>query len=355
MTQTNGAVVDTISRLNPDGSLLDKTVTATSATGLSVTTQFDQNGDAVFDLPRADAVVLNNDGSRTRTITATNANASVRSQVVSTTSATGLASTIKVDVNGDGVFDLTTVSNTVLNSDGSRTETVQDKNANGSLREQVVTATSANGLSTTIQSDLDGNGTVDRVLSDVVALNANGSYTETVTERNGDGSLRAQTITTTSADGRSTTVTRDTDGKATTTASRRSSSTRQVRRSIRFRCSATMARCGPGCHDHERGPLDGDDAGRPGRRRRVRPHRPAAVSNATAAHDHADQSICKRNVARQSHHQTSADGRGDHPDRSQRRRTIDIARTDVLVINADGSRAKQPPIEARTERCCCNP
>ena len=62
------------------------------------------------------------------------------------------------------------------------------------------------------QADLNGDGTVDRVLTDAVTLNANGSRTETVTETNGSGSLRAKTITTMSADGRSTTVTRDTNG-----------------------------------------------------------------------------------------------------------------------------------------------
>jgi hypothetical protein len=72
------------------------------------------------------------------------------------------------------VFDLTTVSNTILNEDGSRTTTVDNKNANNSLRNQSVTTTSVTGLSTTTETDLDGNGTFDRILTDVTALNANG-------------------------------------------------------------------------------------------------------------------------------------------------------------------------------------
>src|SRR5262249_5535526 len=210
--QANGAVVDTVSHLNPNGSLLDRTVTTTSANGLSATTQFDANGDGVFDLTRTDVTVLNADGSRTRTMTETNANASVRDGMVTTVSATGLSSTVKTDLNGDGVFDLITVSNTVLNSDGSTTQTVQDKNANNTLRDQIVTTTGANGLSTTWQTDLNGDGTVDRVLTDVITLNADGSRTETVTETNGTGGLRAKTITTASADGRSLTVTHDSNG-----------------------------------------------------------------------------------------------------------------------------------------------
>jgi trimeric autotransporter adhesin len=213
VTQMNGTVVDTVSRFNPNASLLAKTVTTTSATGLSMTTQVDENGDAVFDVTRTDVTVLGTDGSRTQTITDKNTNNSVRDQIVTTTNATGLSTTAKTDRNGDGIFDLTTTSTTVLNADGSRTTTVQDKNANASLRDQVITTTSANGLSKTRQTDLNGDGTVDRNLTDVVTLNANGSRTETVTERNaGSGSLRSQSITTTSADRRSMTVTRDTNG-----------------------------------------------------------------------------------------------------------------------------------------------
>ena len=213
VTQVNGTVVDTVSSFNRNASLLSKAVTTTSATGLSVTTQVDENGDAVFDLTRTDVTVLGDDGGRTETITDKNANNTVRDQIVTTTNATGLSTTVMTDRNGDGIFDLTTTSTTVLNTDGSRTTTVQDKNANTSLRDQIITTTSANGLSTTRQADLNGDGTVDRILTDVVALNADGSRTETVTERNaGSGSLRSQTITTTSADRRSMTVTRDTNG-----------------------------------------------------------------------------------------------------------------------------------------------
>jgi trimeric autotransporter adhesin len=212
VTQANGTVVDTVSRFNPNGSLLDKSVTTTSANGLSVTSQFDENGDAVFDLTRTDVTVLNDDGSRTATVTDKNANNSVRDQIVTTTGDDGLSTTVKTDRNGDGVFDLTTISNTVLNDDGSRTTTMENKNANNSLRNQSVTTSSTTGLSTTTETDLDGNGTFDRSLTDVVVLNADGSRTRTVKEENGDGSLRSETITTTSADRRSITVTSDTNG-----------------------------------------------------------------------------------------------------------------------------------------------
>ena len=212
VTQANGTSVQTVSRFNPNGSLLDKVVTTTSDDGLSTTAQFDENGDAVFDLTRANVTVLNDDGSRAQTITERNANTSVRDQIVATSSDDGLSSTLKVDRNGDGVFDLTTASNTVINADGSRTTTVQDRNADNSLRDQSITTVSATGLSATIVTDVNGDGTSDRTLPDVVTLNADGSRTQTITERNANGSLRAQVITKTSADGRTVNITRDVNG-----------------------------------------------------------------------------------------------------------------------------------------------
>jgi len=211
-TLSNGSVVDTVSDLNPDGSLRDKRVTTTSANGLSTTVQTDRNGDGIFDLTTTDVTVLSTDGSRTETVTRQNANGSVRGRAVTTTSATGLSTTIQADLDGDGLFDRTSTEVTSLNADGSRTETVTRKSANAAVISKSVVTTSANGLSTTPQADLNGDGAFDRVLTDVTVLNANGSRTETITDRNGDGSLHDQTVTSISADGRSITIQSNTNG-----------------------------------------------------------------------------------------------------------------------------------------------
>ena len=210
--QADGRVVDTVSNFAPNGTLKNKSVTTTSASGLSAATQLDVNGDGVYDLTRTNVTVLNTDGSRTETLTDKNANASVRDQFVTTTSANGLSSTVKADLNGDGIFDLTTTSATVLNSDGSRTTTVKDTNANGTLRDQNVTTVSATGLSATTQLDLNGDNVFDRITTDVVTLNADGGKTETVTAANANGGLRSQIVTTASGDGRTVTITRDVNG-----------------------------------------------------------------------------------------------------------------------------------------------
>lgn len=344
VTQLNGTVVDTVSRFNPNASLLTKTVTTTTATGLSVTTQVDENGDAVFDLTRTDVTVLGTDGSRTQTITDKNANASVRDQVVTTTNATGLSTTVKTDRNGDGVFDLTTTSTTVLNADGSRTTTVQDKNADNSLRDQVITTTSATGLSTTRQTDLNGDGIIDRILTDVVALNANGSRTETVTETSGSGALRSKTITTTSSDGRSVSMTNDSNGdgsldvtqSVTTAADGTVTDTLthlNPNGSVKDRTTKTTTADGKTVITTQDLNGDGIDD--------TTSYYTPVMLNADGSHDAFLYNYVGTTFVGSTVVSTSADGRSVTTWRDfDGDQWTDLATTDVLVINADGSRVE---------------
>jgi hypothetical protein len=211
----NGSTVLTTSDYTPNGTQRDRSVVTSSATGLSVTTQLDVNGDNVFDSTRSDVTTLNADGSRTETVADTNANGSLKARIVVTTSGNGLGRTTQTDLDGNGTFDVTRNDVTVLNADGSRTETISDSNYNGSLRDNTVIAVSATGLSVTTQIDADGNGTFDATRTDVTVLNSDGSRTETVTDTSNNGALRDKTITTTSADGNTVSITRDIDGDGT--------------------------------------------------------------------------------------------------------------------------------------------
>ena len=211
VVNVDGSVTATVADYNTNGSLKDRTVTTTSASGLSVTTQIDANGDGVVDLTRTDVTVLNADGSRTETISDLNTNNSLRDKTVVTTSATGLSQTTRWDLNGDGVVDATRTDVTVLNVDGSRTETVTDLNHDSSLKARTVTTTSANGLSRTTQVDANGDGANDLTQTDVTVLNANGSRTATVSDLNGNQTLRNRVTTITSADGTAS-IERDVNG-----------------------------------------------------------------------------------------------------------------------------------------------
>src|SRR5262249_44575181 len=150
------------------------------------------NGDGVIDLTTADATALNADGSRVETITETNADGSLRDRTTSTTGPNGLSTSVATDRDGNNVFERVATGTVAFNANGSRTTAVTTRSANGTVVGQTVTTTSADGLERTVQRDLDGDGSFDRLQTDVTVLNVDGGTTRTVTERNSDGSLHDQ-------------------------------------------------------------------------------------------------------------------------------------------------------------------
>src|SRR5205085_3403298 len=141
-----------------------------------------------------------------------NANGSLKDAAVVTVSNNGFNRTVQSDLNGDGATDETRTDFIVLNADGGRTETVTDVNGSGALISKKVAVTSGNGFNKTIQWDLDGVGSFDQTLSDVVIVDANGNRIETFTAFNADGSLKSRSTTTLAADGRTLTLSSDTNG-----------------------------------------------------------------------------------------------------------------------------------------------
>ena len=188
----------------------DRSVVTTSADRQTISTQIDANGDGHVDTTQA--TVRNPDGSMAAAVTDVTSNGTLRDKTVVTTSADGLSTTTQRDTTGAGTFNQTQTDVTVLNTDGSSTETITDFNADGSLRDKSIQTTSADGLSTTTQSDVCGAGSFNHSLTDVTVLNTDGSRTETISDFNADGSLKDRTVTTTSADGLSMTTRRDTTG-----------------------------------------------------------------------------------------------------------------------------------------------
>lgn len=208
----DGSRTNTVSNFNVNGSLIDQTVATTSATGLSVTTQSDANGDGVYDLTIDDSIVVNGDGSRTETVEETNANGSLRDGMVKTVSADGLSKTTAFDLDGDATTDLTTTEVITTNPDNSYLTTTTDFNGDGSLRDQTKVLLSADNLSQTTQLDVDGDGVWDLTTTDVTTINADGSRTQTVTDLNADGSQRDKMVIAKGADGRSRTIQIDQNG-----------------------------------------------------------------------------------------------------------------------------------------------
>ncbi|KYG21651.1 hypothetical protein SE92_16435 [Bradyrhizobium sp. AT1] len=199
-TNANGSVTATATDYNADNSLRDKVTTTTSADGLTITTTRDSNGDGLAEATRSDVTLLSTDGGRVETVT-NSLSGTVVDRVVSTTSATGLSTTVEYDNNGDGIFDKLRTDVAVLNADGSRTETVSYTSGSGALISRFATTTSADGLSITKQWDTAGSGSYDQTATDTTAINADGSRTETVRSLNASGGLISEAIITTSADG----------------------------------------------------------------------------------------------------------------------------------------------------------
>ena len=116
--------------------------------------------------------MVHGDGSRTQTISLRNADGSLRSQTTKTLSSDGRAQTVASDLDGDGAADRVQTIAVTVAADGSSTSTSTTRSRTGALIGRETTATSANGLVRQQAADLDGNGTVDRTVTDTSVVQA---------------------------------------------------------------------------------------------------------------------------------------------------------------------------------------
>ncbi|WP_162247932.1 cadherin domain-containing protein [Devosia sp. Root413D1] len=223
---TDGSKVETISYSNLSGgtassanpvyteTLKEKAVVTTSANGLSTTSQYDLTGSGTYGESKTDVTVLNADGSTTQT-TSTFAGATLKSRYALTESADGLSTTAQWDRAGTGTYTETSTKVLVKNANGSTTETVTSTGAGGALVSKIVTTTSADGRTTTIQKDMDGNAAYEESQTVTTSTAADGSTTAVTSTYNGSGGLINRSTVQVSADRRTVTSTRDADGNGT--------------------------------------------------------------------------------------------------------------------------------------------
>ncbi|MGW9949826.1 YD repeat-containing protein [Rhizobium leguminosarum] len=207
LVDADGKTTNTASTLNADGSLVSKTVTVTTADGLSKTASTDANGDGIYDLVVSNVITTETDGSRTETVTSKNANGATIATTVTNTTADSLTQTVKTDANGDGIFEDTTKSVIVLDATGARKETVRSTSADGTLKSQVVTDVSADRRNTTIVTDADGDGRTDTRRVETVSVSGNVNIWER--QYAADASTISTTITDISGNGLTKTVSAD--------------------------------------------------------------------------------------------------------------------------------------------------
>ncbi|MEO9227543.1 MAG: hypothetical protein ABI216_01140, partial [Devosia sp.] len=212
----DGSQTVTVTDLHRDSSVGDKRITTTSADGLTKAVQTQLTGSGAINATRTANTNVAGDGTRTETIAdyagAATAAANRAGSVITVKSADGNTKSTTTDVDGDAWTDLVTGSVRIVNADQSATTTVSDTNRDGSLRDRVLTTLSADGNVKTVQEDRNGNSTYEHVVVDAKVFNADGSTTETVTETNGDGSRRSQSVSTWSADGKTRSTSIDSDG-----------------------------------------------------------------------------------------------------------------------------------------------
>jgi hypothetical protein len=201
----DGSTSIDVKAFNPDGSFANETVSTTSADGLTVTLQYDHTGDGIFDQTQTDVTVNNPDGSQTQTISNDDVTGALMNRTVTTTSADGKTVTISRDLTGGGIVDQTETH--VVNAAGATVITVSDLNPDGSLKDQTVATVSADGLTKSVQTDstgqtdANGNPIFDQTQTDVIVVDPDGSRTETITDLNADGSVRDSSVMVTSATG----------------------------------------------------------------------------------------------------------------------------------------------------------
>ena len=211
-TAADGSASVALNDLNEDGSTIRSTLRTVSVGGQTATTKTDLDGAGGYDLIVTDATVVNNDTSRTQTVSETNKDGSLRDRTITTTSADGLTQRQSVDADGDTKIDLFHNTDIVRNGDGSITTTVIEKNGNGSRRNVTTTQISGDGLTRNTNYDINGDGVVDATHKETTVVGTTGSRTLYISDYSATGTLLDKTVTLKEADGISRMTSIDADG-----------------------------------------------------------------------------------------------------------------------------------------------
>ncbi len=191
-----------------DGATTKSAITRTvEANGLHSLTTYDLDGDSSAEFTRSFSTEFAADGSEITTLADTAETGQKTYEEIRISEADGLTTTTTYDYDGDGVADTTKLETTVINDDGSRTQTTRSTYADGSLHSETTSDTSHDGRSYHWRTDRDGNGVIDKEIQ--VTIHADGERVETNTTYNAVGTVISTRSTTTSSDGLSVVTVRD--------------------------------------------------------------------------------------------------------------------------------------------------
>ncbi|WP_263846350.1 FG-GAP-like repeat-containing protein [Roseobacter sinensis] len=213
---TNGSTTITDVRKSTNGDTITSTDTWISANGLIRITDTDLDGDGTTDVTVDDRVFLEASGSRKQKVVTKNGDGSERSTREVTIRDDGLKTTIKIDADGNGSFERTETSTTVLNADGTQVTTQETRSANNDLLSSLEITRSDDGLETTTFYDNDTDGTVDLRLRQVDVLESDGDVRSVTELLDGSDVTRSKTTVITSDNGDSIKTFTDLNGDGQT-------------------------------------------------------------------------------------------------------------------------------------------
>ena len=213
---TDGSRTQTASNYNYNGALIDRTTTTTNASGLSTTVLHDFNGDGVTDQSTTDLATVNANGSHTEVFTdytgATNGTVRDVTTATSGIIVSGAGLETEITRQSFGSVPSYQVESITPSPNGTVTDTAQYySQPGGPLLLETIVTTSASGLVKTTGTAVNGDTSIDFSTTDTTVLNPDGSQTETVATNNRVG-LISETVTTTSANGLSKTTKVDANG-----------------------------------------------------------------------------------------------------------------------------------------------
>ncbi|MEL7106260.1 MAG: calcium-binding protein [Pseudomonadota bacterium] len=211
-----GSISETETGYFADGSVASITSRTESANGLVSTSTTDRNGDGLNEDTVTQTTVLNDDGSRTTTTLTQNGDLSTRSQTIQTVSDDGLEVITKTDADADGAYERVQASVETWSSNGERTTLSTVKAEDTSLLSQAETVVSDDGLLVTRKTDGDGDGTFDLREVETIEYFADGSTRTTTSLTDLPGTLRSETVTTVSDNGRDVLTQSDVNGDGAT-------------------------------------------------------------------------------------------------------------------------------------------
>ncbi|MEK0194956.1 calcium-binding protein, partial [Microcoleus anatoxicus] len=185
----DGSTLVTETVRNASNQLVERSETEVSADKRRVTVTRDANGDGVIDQKEETLKTL--DGRLITTVTNLTGASQVLSKTTMAVAADGLSQTTQIDKNGDGIVDTKRVQKNAFYADGSRETTVNELDLKtGLIRSTTRSRFSADGRSYIEETDVDGDGTADQVVTETTLM----SGTRVTSMRNTAAARTAQSM-----------------------------------------------------------------------------------------------------------------------------------------------------------------